>query len=282
MHLQGWLSLLRMLSPTRVVTASPVTCQAGLLAAILQHNDERFGLNPCQLVTFCVELPPSPRDTEWTKRHMKWWQMSHLCLHSVDAALLGYASMRLKATTSKVGLGVPGPSRLTAGATLKRMLIRHGSNTGSGTQTPGDASLAPPQGQETGGTSGAAREQVTGVPLVVKLIQAHGNFGVDGAPFRRPADDIPQEDSDDDGKSPSSDLSQAVLQHRNQRFFQKHSVKVQASSESSGHGLFAQEELRAETSMPCKGPWFSTMDEVQKFLQELPESVRGLELFLAP
>ena len=114
MHPQGWLSLLRMLSPTRVVTASPVTCHAGLLAAILQHNDERFGLNPCRLVTFCVELPPSPRETEWTKRHMKWWQMSHLCLHSVDAALLGYASMRLKATTSNVGLGVPGPSRLTA------------------------------------------------------------------------------------------------------------------------------------------------------------------------
>ncbi len=256
---QAWLSLLNLLAPGRVVLAGPLTFHGGLVVAVMQHNDSRLGLGPCPLVAFSAEVPPKAM-CEWSSKHVKWWQAAHLCLHTVDAALQGYALARHKAMTSNTGLCVGVPAQKTLGGFVRRMLKREGSNTaGSGAAALPEVSLAPPQGM-----------------VISKFIQPQGNFGVGHAPFRRPVDDKPQADSDDDGHTPSNDMAQTTMMARNQRYFQKHSVKVQLSSDSSVHGLFAVADLAAETQMPVKGPWFETLKQVQEFLSPLPDEVRTM------
>ena len=267
---QAWLSLLGGMSPTRVVLAGPLTCQAGLLVAIMQHNDARFGFEPCPLVAFGVDLPPGPREREWTKKEVKWWQAAHLCFHTVEAALQGYTALRQKAMSSNAGLSLGYQSRLSFTAFAKRALKREGSITGSGAQASPEVPLAPVQG--TDGQSAASR-----LPEVTQFIQIAHNYGKDAKFPRKPSgEEKPQVDSDDDGDAPSRDVSQVVLARRNQRFLAKHSVKVQMSSETTGMGLFVTTDWQAGTQVPVKGPWFETLPEVQKFLAEMPDAAKTM------
>ena len=276
---QSWFSLLSSLCPTRVVLAGPVTCQAGLLIAILRHNDARLGFDPCTLVGFSVELPPGPREMEWTKKEVKWWQAAHLCLHTIDAALKGYTAWREASMKSSAGLVVGSQTRLTISAfkAASRALKREGSLTGSGNDaSPFDPDpLAPVQGQRTEGETFAANR----LPEVTQFIQIVGNYGKDPALPHRPKDEeIEQADSDqeDVGGATSKDTSQAVLARRNARFFAKYSAKVQHSSEATGMGLFATKDWPAGTQVPVKGPWFETLLEVQQFLAPLEPNAQNM------
>ena len=64
--------------------------------------------------------------------------------------------------------------------------------------------------QGTEGESAASR-----LPEVTQLIQIAGNYGKDALFPRKPNDEeMPQVDSDDDGGTPSRDVSKAVLARR--------------------------------------------------------------------
>ena len=145
-----WLQVLSLMQPSKVVLAGTVTFQAGLLYAILQYNDAIFGLQQCPLVGFCCQEPLPPTVLEWTKKHVKQWQMSHLCLHSIERALAAYTSPRYMASTANQKAAVSGG---------RRFLKREGTDT-SAVLSAGSQAEPP---------------QVT----VSKFIMAHGNHGKD-------------------------------------------------------------------------------------------------------
>jgi len=49
----------------------------------------------------------------------------------------------------------------------------------------------------------------------------------------------------------------------------KYGLKVAASIPAAGYGLFATKDLAAGTSIPIKGPWFSTLKSTTDFLASL-------------
>lgn len=82
---------------------------------------------------------------------------------------------------------------------------------------------------------------------------------------------------DDDGKSPSNDMSQATLCKRNKRYMLTHGCKVALSSDTSGNGLFATSDVKLGTELPVKGPWFHTEEQVNEWLSSLhPDSAEML------
>ena len=190
---------------------------------------------------------------------MKQWQARHLCLHSVERSLVAYAGRRYVAVATNRKAAVRG---------ALRVLQREGT----------DSSLG-------GGPQTAEPPQVT----VTKFIMPHGNHGKDAKLLPKPPAGEPDPDSDDpDGDAPSSDAGQHALSKRNARFLTKHAVKVSASSEASGHGLFSVGDCPAETELPAKGPWFNSLEEVRGFLAGLHAdtaamfSKRVVRLDLAP
>ena len=82
----------------------------------MQHNDARFGFEPCPLVAFSVDLPLWPREREWTKKEVTWWQAAHLCLNTIEAALLGYTAWRHASMNSSAGLSLGSQSRFSVRA----------------------------------------------------------------------------------------------------------------------------------------------------------------------
>ena len=262
-----WLHMLSLMQPSKVVLAGTVTFQAGLLYAILQYNDTIFGLQQCPLVGFCCQEPLSPTVLEWTKKHVKQWQASHLCLHSIERALAAYASRRYSAIAANQKTAVSG-----VGGRLRRSVLkREGTDTGSSVGLASSQPAEPPQ--ET----------------VTKFIMAHGNHGKDANLLPPPPAGLAEPDSDDpDGDATSSDMSQDVLSKRNSRFLTKHGVKVLLSSEASGHGLFAASDILAGKELPAKGPWFNTLEAVHEYLAGLHAdtakmlSQRVVRLDLAP
>ena len=127
---------------------------------------------------------------------------------------------------------------------------------GEGTEVPKEASLG-------GGLLATA-------PTATKFIMPHGTHGKDAKLLPKPPAGEPDPDSDDpEGDAPSSDAGQHALSKRNARFMTKHGVKVSASSEASGHGLYSVGDCPAETELPAKGPWFNSLEEVHGFLAGL-------------
>ena len=235
-----WLQMLNVMQPSKVVLAGTVTFQAGLLYAILQYNDTIFGLRQCPLVGFCAQEPPCPTAQDWTKKHVKQWQARHLCLHSIERSLAAYVGRRCSAVAANRKAAVGGG---------RRVLRKEGT----------DSSLG-------GGLQTAEPPKVT----VTKFIMPHGNHGKDATLLPKPPAGEPEPDSDDpDGDAPSSNAGQYALSKRNARFLTKHAVKVSASSEASGHGLFSVGDCPAETELPAKGPWFNSFGEVHGFLAGL-------------
>ena len=51
----------------------------------------------------------------------------------------------------------------------------------------------------------------------------------------------------------------------------KHSITVQSSSPATGYGLFTTDDMAAGTSIPIKGPWFKTTQELEQYFSELHE-----------
>ena len=235
-----WLKLLNVMQPSKVVIAGTVTFQAGLLFAILQYNDTVFGLRQCPLVGFCAQEPLTSK--AWTKKHVKQWQARHLCLHTIERSLAAYAGSRYANSVSNRRAAVGGGTRV---------LQKQGT----------DASL-------DRGLQAAEPPKVT----VTKWIMPHGNHGKDAQLLPQPPAPVgePDPDSDDpDGDAPSSNASQHSLSKRNTRFMAKHAVKVQMSTEASGHGLFAAKDIPAETELPAKGPWFDSLEKVHEYLAGL-------------
>ena len=191
---------------------------------------------------------------------MKQWQAQHLCLHSIERSLAAYASRRYSTVLA---------NRKTAVGRASRVLRKEGTDTSNGLSS--GPQPEPPK--------------VT----VTKFIMPHGNHGKDAKLLPKPPAGQPELDSDDpDGDAPSSDVRQNALSKRNARFMTKHGVKVSLSSEASGHGLFSVGDRLAETELPAKGPWFSTLGEVHGFLAGLHAdtaemlSNRVVRLDLAP
>ena len=233
-----WLQIFNVMQPKKVVLAGTVTFQAGLLYAILQYNDKLFGVLQCPLVGFCAQEPPRPTEQDWTQKHVKQWQARHLCLHSIERSLNAYAGRRYAAMAA---------NRKAALGGGKRVLRREGTDCSLGGGPP-----EPPQ--------------VT----VTKFIMPHGNHGKEAKMLPRPPAGQPDPDSDDpEGDAPSTDGGQQALSKRNARFLAKHGVKVSASSEASGMGLFSVGDIPADTELPAKGPWFNSLEEVHTFLAGL-------------
>lgn len=226
-----WLQILNAFCPSQVVLAGPLQFQTGLLHAVLQYNDQRFGLAQCPFIGFCAEPPVSPTETEWTQKHVKSWQTTHLTLHTIDRMIHAYVRSLFEAMQeNQRGLGM----RRGSGKAL-RVLKKQGTDT--------SASAAD-----------HVEQTETGQVPVNHFIMAHGNHGKDRTLLAPPVPGNPEEDSDDpDGDAPSNDLSQAALSKRNGRFLSKHNLRVQLSTEESGHGLFAVSDVPVGMglSSPC-------------------------------
>ena len=160
-----WLQVLNFMQPSKVVLAGTVTFQAGLLFAILQYNDSVFGLRQCPLVGFCPQEPPCPRAAgNWSKKHVKQWQARHLCLHSVERALMAYVGRRYAAAVTNRRAAVGGDRR--AGFAGVRVLRREGTDTSLG-----------------GGAQTVEQPPVT----VTKFMMPYGNHGKDAKLLPKPS-----------------------------------------------------------------------------------------------
>ena len=78
-------------------------------------------------------------------------------------------------------------------------------------------------------------------------------------------------DSDDDGNTPSRAMGQECQHARNARWFHKHALAVQYSSDTSGYGLFAKADLKPSDRFFAKGPFFHTLSEMQEWMKTLPD-----------
>ncbi len=255
----AWMAVLSSCDPCRVVLAGPITFQAGLVLAVLKYNDTRFGLGSCPLVAFCAGCQRPACGEAWSPKRVKSWQATHLAYHTVDRALHAYAASRLAASQANHTSAVPVPVK-----PLKP--VRHDAlkrvSSDDGTKA---LALAASQGAPVASNA----DHPSTVP-VTKIITLAGNTGASPALFGIPAGGEPEPDSDDpDGTNPSADMSQACLSKRNSRFLTKYQLKVQASSESTGNGLFAINPTAIGTELPVKGPWFRNREEVETFLQSL-------------
>ena len=195
------------------------------------------------MVAFCVKPPQDI--TSWTSKHVKAWQSAHLCCHTIDSALHGYATERTNAMLSNQALcRAAGPGKKLAGM---RCLKRQISDE-----------ARPP--------ASAASPSVT----VTKFIQLPGNYGKEARLLPQPAADADKcvDSDDDDGYAPSNKMDEVAQSARNMRFLQKHGCKVSKSSEDAGMGLFASQEAIIGKEMPVKGPWFQSLAKLEAWLSE--------------
>eukprot|EP00969_Alexandrium_andersonii_P334615 14787524-Alexandrium_andersonii.AAC.1 len=58
-----------MCAPSRVILVGTVAFQAGLIAAVLQYNDMRVGVDGCPLVGYCAQPPSLDTIATWTAKH---------------------------------------------------------------------------------------------------------------------------------------------------------------------------------------------------------------------
>ena len=102
---------------------------------------------------------------------------------------------------------------------------------------------------------------------VTKFMMPYGNHGKDAKLLPKPPAGQAEVDSDDpDGDAPSDNCEQQILSKRNARFLTKHALKVMASGENCGHGLFSASDSPVGKELPVKGPWFRSLQEVHDFL----------------
>ena len=240
-----WLQVLNAVGPSKVVLAGPIQFQAGLLQAVLQYNDSRFGLSQSSLVAFCAGFPPPPTAVQWTRKQVKAWQEAHLAHHTIERAINAYTVGRYAAMAANQQ-SIKGGARANASP---RVLKKQGTDSSTGKACSADG--------------GGIR--------VTKFIMLHGNHGKDKELLARPSGGSPEDDSDDpDGDAPSGDVSKAALSKRNARFLAKHDVKVQLSSEASRHGLFAVSDIPAGKEIAVKGPYFASSNKLHAFLEQQP------------
>ena len=231
MAAQTWLQLLRVMAPSQVVLAGSVTFQVGILVAVLQHNDARFGLSLCSLVAFCQSMTRGQDPMDWTAQDVKMWQAGHLSMHTIDTAILAHARARMEALRLAANLARP----------TGRALKKNGTDSGEATVAldlcHGSGALATTQG------AGGATPRADAPPPAL-CITLKGNVG--GASpvwLQPPTIEEDEPDSDDpDGAHPSSDVSQDTMHKRNSRWFNKHPLKVMFVSDIVGNGCFARED----------------------------------------
>ena len=265
MPAQLWTQVFHAVQPSKVVVAGTVSCQAGLMLAILRYNESVWGLSQCSLVGFCPKEPPKSTEPQvWTSKHVKQWQARHLCLHTIERTFAAHAGHLYAAVAAPGGTAAGGTA---AGA---------GANSRVKAEVPNEASLG-------GGLPATT-------PTVTKFILPYGFHGKDSKLLPKPPPGEPAPDSDDpDGDAPSRDHTTKAMNKRNTRFMNRHSVRVAMSGEASGMGLFASSDIPAETELPAKGPWFHSLDAVNTFLAGLHNekaakmwSTRVVRVDLAP
>jgi hypothetical protein len=192
-------------------------------------------------------------------------EASHLCFHTLEAALAGYAAERVSAHTAAERSVIGGQRSMLAFS--RKTLKRQDTNTSN------SGAVLIEGGPESGASTTACPSLVAGPEVAVtKFILLAGNHGKDKTLLPRPPTDMQAaEDSDQEPgfQTSSGDMTKAVVCKRNARFFQKHACKVQFVTENVGYGLYATEDVTPGTQFPVKGPWFTSLKEVQAYLGTL-------------
>ena len=248
-----WEKLISSWGPTEIVCVTPLTFQTGLIYQVLKYNDQRFGLEGCKAILFHprgalgdIGVAALKQKEIDAKAH------GHLADHTLHVALQAYKKTLMaaaKVIQEKHTLNVPRLFKLA--------------------RRPSEPP-APDAVPEPGTSVVSVR--------VTEFITIPGNSGDGSHNLPPPSESVEvQQDSDDDGSSPGDILESAVLAKRNKLQAAKHGVSVKTSTAAdAGLGLFADVPLNKGTTIPAKGPWFRSEEDLNKYFADIEqESTRS-------
>ena len=261
--METWSTFLQQLNPPLAVLCNSFHAQPGFLMAVLSYNEERYGLDRCNLIAFY------PRNgavkEEGVRSKFKALEQAHMADHVLAQVSSVVADFRLAASK----------------AVRKRHLFRTASTEGQpstkaakvegSTNTVGAA-----DGAGTAGISAAAPSQAsTGADAVsdvkAKLfISVFGNSGPKAQLIPLPADKCAEDSDAETCGGDAGDMSHAVVSKRNMATMKKHNLKIMKSSgpEGAGNGLHASRDMPAGTTLPVKGIWFNDLEKLNAWLRQ--------------
>ena len=210
--METWNTFLQQLNPPLAVLRSSSHPQLGFLMAVLSYNEERYGLDRCNLIAF---YPRSGAvKEEGVRSKFKALEQAHMADHVLAQVSSVFADFRLAASK----------------AVRKRHLFRTASTEGQpstkaakvegSTNTVGAA-----DGAGTTGISAAAPAQAsTGADIVsAKLfISVYNNSGPKAQLIPLPADTCAEDSDAETCGGDAGDMSHAVVSKRNMATMRKH------------------------------------------------------------
>ena len=235
--------------------------------AVLAYNEERYGLDRCNLIAFYPRNGVVKEEGVRSKR--KALEQAHVADHVLAQVNTVYADFRLAASK----------------AVRKRHLFR--TNSGEG-QTKvakvdgaaGSAAAAPEVGQGVADGGSAADPPLpapggqarTGHGIVAKLfIGVYGNNGPKMQLIALPADKSAEDSDTEPCGGDAGDVSHTVVSKRNLATMTKHGLKIMKSSggpEGVGNGLHTSRDMPTGTTFPVKGMWFDQLAKLNVWLGE--------------
>ena len=269
---ETWTVFLESLSPSLVVLSGSVHLQPGLLMSVLSYNDARFGLDRCELIAFYPRDCAS-KDVDARPR-AKHLEQGHIADHVLERVSSAYAGFRLTAHRAARKRHLRRAASAEEGSAAKRQAA--GGEVGEAltaaaaatppTATAAEGLVAPDvckvEEEEAGGSGISAS----------KFIGVHGNSGPRMSLISLPATKSDEDSDAEETGGTAASMVHAEVSKRNQNMMRKHKVKVSKSTgpEGAGIGLFTEESLAAGTSIPVKGIWFDSLDELNAWLAPQP------------
>ena len=268
---ETWSAFLEALAPSLVVLCGSVHLQPGLLMSVLSYNDARFGLARCELFAFyprdCASRDEDARPRE---KHI---EQGHIADHVLERVSSVYADFRLaahRATRKRHLSRVESREDASFGA-VKRQVVGNSGDTAAAPE-PAAAVAASAAAAETAAEPGQGELAVGCGLTATKFIGVHNNCGP-----RMTLIPLPIERSEEDSDADETGANAASMVHtevskRNQNMMAKHKVKVSKSTgpNEAGLGLFTEQTMAANTSIPAKGVWYNSLGELNEWLGSQP------------
>ena len=261
---ETWKAFLEPLCPPLSVLCGSVHAQPGLLMAVLSYNEERYGLDRCNMIAFY------PRSgvvkEEGVRPKAKAIEQAHMVDHVLASVSAVYADFRLAASK----------------AVRKRHLFRVASREAEPAAKLAKTDREKPAGIVAAGSLPGGMVTSTGAGAgsgsshnikATMFIGVFGNSGPSGPKvslIALPADKSAEDSDTEPCGGDAGDLRHAVVSKRNMVSMTKHRVKIMKSSgpEGVGNGVFTTSDMSAGATLLAKGILLTDKDQLNTWLNQ--------------
>ena len=263
---ETWKPFLEALCPPLSVLCGSFHSQPGFLMAILGYNEERYGLDRCNMIAFY------PRNSavkeEGIRPKCKTIEQGHMADHVLASISAVYADFRLAASKAVRKRHLFRATSREAEPLAK--LVKNDSQKPAGIVAAGSSAGGAADtgaGSPGAGTAAAGSSHVTKATMFIGVF---GNSGPKATLIPLPADKSAEDSDTEPCGGDAGNLSHAVVSKRNMASMTKNSVKIMKSSgpEGVGNGVFTACDMSAGWDLPVKGVWFTDLDELNTWLKE--------------